>query len=369
MKTVLAGALLFVLCAAPALAGVSLLYYVGYGLYPHSAIDTASTAPGTGLLANNGSGRALVQLIYAGPDYQINPIDLDNDSAGHVSGDDVVWQSTVIEMGTNEADEWGFSNIPLAYTNPAWATAGFVYVRVFQDDTPQNGEAFYDTPLLALNTGNTLDGIFSQWLPIGAATEGVALDQRMIRTANLVRAVEAGQWDLMSVPLNISPSNKFGLIASNAAVASRVYFYDPTNSTFAGGSKSTKGWSAAQSNRMILPGESYFLKSPPETGHAIAIAGEVPVGPVTNRINENLSALGYPYPVEIAWKDTALFNNLPAGSLVYFWDRLDQQYRTYRKGAPAKGVWSSAASNHIIQPGDGFFVRQPAGATPFNWIE
>ena len=176
MKTVLAGALLFVLCAAPALAGVSLLYYVGYGLYPHSAIDTASTAPGTGLLANNGSGRALVQLIYAGPDYQINPIDLDNDSAGYVSGDDVVWQSTVIEMGTNETDEWGFSNIPLAYADPAWSTPGFVFVRVFQSDTPRVAEFFYATPLLALDTTLLSDGVFSQQFIIDhGPTSGVAL--------------------------------------------------------------------------------------------------------------------------------------------------------------------------------------------------
>ena len=176
MKTVLAGALLFVLCAASALAGVSLLYYVGYGLYPYCEIDTTSTAPGTGLLANNGSGRALVQLIYAGSDTVAGSVDLNNPLAGYVAGDDVVWQSTVIEAG-DRFDEWGFSNIPLAYTNLAWATAGFIFVRVFQDDTPQYGEGFYDTPLLALNTANLTDGIFSQWLSIGTATEGVYLHE------------------------------------------------------------------------------------------------------------------------------------------------------------------------------------------------
>ena len=181
MKTVLAGALLFVLCAAPALAGVSLLYHIGYGLYPYGAADVATTAPGTGLLANNGSGRALVQLIYAGPDWQVgdgtNTFDLANAANGYVAGDDVVWQSTVIAAGTDDTDEWGFSNLPLAYTNLVWATAGFVYVRVFQDDTPQNGEAFYTSPLLAMNTGNLLGGIFSQWFSIGASTEGVVLDR------------------------------------------------------------------------------------------------------------------------------------------------------------------------------------------------
>lgn len=176
MNIVLACALLLVLCAAPARAGVSLLYYVGYGLYPNSALDTTATAPGTGLLANNGSGRALVQLIYAGPDYQINPIDPDNSLAGYVSGDDAVWQSTVIEMGINDTDEWGFSNIPLVYADPAWSTPGFVFVRVFQSDTPRLAEYFYVTPLLALDTSLLADGIFSQPFVIDhGPTTGVAL--------------------------------------------------------------------------------------------------------------------------------------------------------------------------------------------------
>jgi hypothetical protein len=182
LKAILASALLFALCAAPALAGVSLLYYVGYGLYPYGATNTVTTAPGTGLLANNGSGRVLMQLIYAGPDYRIgdgtNTVDLANVANGYVAGDDVVWKSTVIAAGTNDTDEWGFSNIPLAYTNFAWSTAGFVFVRVFQDDTPQNGEAFYDTPLFAMNTASTMDGIFGQSFNLdNGPTEGVALDR------------------------------------------------------------------------------------------------------------------------------------------------------------------------------------------------
>jgi hypothetical protein len=182
LKNVLAGALLFALCAAPARAGVSLLYYVGYGLYPYGAADVATTAPGTGLLANNGSGRALVQLIYAGPDNTIGDgvyvMDPSNAANGYVEGDDVVWQSTVIETGVNGVDEWGFSNTPFAYTNLAWATACFVYVRVFQDDSPQTGEAFYDTPLVAVDTTSIMGGVFGQSFTIDAGpTSGVALDQ------------------------------------------------------------------------------------------------------------------------------------------------------------------------------------------------
>ena len=50
-------------------------------------------------------------------------------------------------------------------------------MRVFQDDTPQNGETYYETPLLAMNTANAQDGIFSQCISIGSSTAGVALDR------------------------------------------------------------------------------------------------------------------------------------------------------------------------------------------------
>jgi hypothetical protein len=183
LKAILAGALLLAPCASPAPAGVSLLYFVGYGLYPYGATDVTTTAPSTGLLANNGSGRALVQLIYAGPDHMISLVEPYNPLNGYVSGDDVVWQSSVIAAGTNDTDEWGFSNIPLAYTNLAWATAGFVFIRVFQDDTPQAGEAYYETSLLAMNTASALDGIFSQCFFIGSSTAGVALDRLFGSTA------------------------------------------------------------------------------------------------------------------------------------------------------------------------------------------
>jgi hypothetical protein len=373
LKTVLAGIVLLALCTVPAVAGVSLLYYVGYGLYPYGAGDVTTTTPGTGLLANNVSGRALVQLIYAGADSLIgdgsNRVDLANAANGYVAGDDAVWQSAVIEAGVDGADEWGFSSTMFNYSDLAWVCSGFVFARGFQDDTPGSGDAFYDTPLEAMNTSSTMDGVFGQAFTIDAGpTAGVALDQRILTTTNIVRTVESNQWDLMSVPLNISPSNKFGIIATNAAIGSIVYFYDPAISNFSGGSKSSKGWAPAQSNRMVLPGESFFLKTPATTGHEISVSGTFPGGPVTNQVHARWSALGYPYPVDVAWTDTSLSSNLPTGTLVYFWNLGGQRYDIYRKGPPAKGGWGPA-SNHVIHPGDGFIVRQPLGSTPFIWSE
>ena len=59
------------LCAAPAFADFAIQYFVGYGLYYPFAPDTTSTVSRTtGLLATNGTHRALIQLIWAGPNGQ-----------------------------------------------------------------------------------------------------------------------------------------------------------------------------------------------------------------------------------------------------------------------------------------------------------
>lgn len=194
-------------------------------------------------------------------------------------------------------------------------------------------------------------------LPLAAAAQ----------TTNVVRWVESNRWDMVSVPLITASNNHFPGIASNAANLSWAYFYTNTPPHFIGATKSGKGaWDAFAQAQTILPGESFFLTSPED--REIALEGTVPVSPVTNQINERWSALGYPYPADVAWTDTSLSSNLPTGALVYFWNVGRQQYDVFRKGPPAKGGWGPA-SNHVVHPGDGFFVRQPQGSAPFLWIQ
>ena len=184
---------------------------------------------------------------------------------------------------------------------------------------------------------------------------------------NVVRVLEADRWDLISVPLLTASSNRFASIASNAADHSQALFYDAPATNFILSQKSDKGaWDAVAQAQTILPGKSFFLKSPAD--REIVLEGTVPVSSVTNQVNARWSALGYPYPEDAIWTDTSLASNLPAGSLVYFWNIDRQQYDVFRKGPPAKGGWGSA-SNRVIHPGDGFFVRQPPGSAPFLWIQ
>ena len=188
------------------------------------------------------------------------------------------------------------------------------------------------------------------------------------QTGAFIRTTDADQWDLMSVPLVVNPSNRFGIVASNATYQTTVYFYDSGLTNFSSGTRGLKGWTAAISNRVVLPGEGFFLHASTNAGYAMNVQGEVPGGPVTNQVHERWSALGYPFPDEIAWTDTSLASDLPVGSIVYFWDTDLAGLKTFRKGPPAKGGWG-AASNHVLSPGDGFIVRQPPGSTPFLWTQ
>ena len=153
-KSLLALALLC--CAASAQAGYRVQYFVGYGLYPPDgpfSPDTASTTPGTGLLAVNGSHRALIQLISAGPNFVNDGVNPFNVSGGYAGGDDVVLDSRILEAGVDGVDEWGYTASPpppFVSTNSA---SVLLYVRVHQDATPPqildlDRHWTYDSPLV-----------------------------------------------------------------------------------------------------------------------------------------------------------------------------------------------------------------------------
>jgi hypothetical protein len=341
--------------------------------HPADTLRELGMRPDMGAVVEFGCGTGTFTIpaaeLVAGADNVIDEVDLAHGLNGFVTGDDIVWQSTTIEAGVSGTDEWGFSSQMFPYDDPAWTANGFMYLRVFQDESPQLGEAFFDTPLLAIyNTADSVGGIFGQIFSVDSSNAGITLNQRMLQTTQIVRTTGPNELDLMSVPLYVDPTNQFGIIASNAAVGSTVYFYDPAFSNFSAGAKSSKGWASAQANRVVLPGESFFLKADVSSGHEITITGAVPIAPITNQVHDRWSALGYPFPVPVTWTDTSLSSNLPAGTLAYFWNQTNQEYNILLKGPPAKGGWGAEGSSTILQPGDGFFVRQPLGSSAFEWV-
>ena len=179
------------LTAGMAHAGVNINWYVTYGVYPNGGNITDAT-PGSGLLAVNGSGTTILQLIWCGANGIIDPVDPNNSANGYVGGDDQVWEPRTATMGGN-ADEWVVAGTtPNPYTNPTY-TAGLVYARVFFDATPAPGEYYYNTGTLVVQNVST-EPAFTQPLYIGdsAGNFGVALDTVIVPEPSAVMLAGLG---------------------------------------------------------------------------------------------------------------------------------------------------------------------------------
>jgi len=148
--------LLPALCVQVARADFRLQYLVSYGIYPHWAVDTTTSSPGTGFLANNGTGRALIQLIWAGFDDTQDTPDAYNTNHWWAGGDDLVLENRYIEMGLDGCDEWGVMHaLPPPYVSSN-SLRHLVFIRVWESIPPFSSVTwYYDTPLIAPDQGSS----------------------------------------------------------------------------------------------------------------------------------------------------------------------------------------------------------------------
>ena len=182
MKKFLMAIFALAMVASVATAGVGITWTTIYGVFDHTAADVVS---GNDLLLDSYS--AIWQLIYAGADNAINSIENVIPVAGgpngdYVVGDDVVWGQREIAMGGGSANDPPYNTVwdnwmdPVSgtpsYEDLSWSTAGFVYQRVFEG-TPADGTWYYESPLLALNTGFSGGGAPLQDFPIDSPSGGI----------------------------------------------------------------------------------------------------------------------------------------------------------------------------------------------------
>lgn len=147
MKKIAIVALAAMSLVSAARAGINVQWSAGWGFYDFGAADTASLNPADGFLFSGQS--AILQLIYS-PDANASAVDPGNVGGGYVTGGEIVLETRTITDGIGGYDSFGFnSSIPPAYFNATF-TAGFVYVRVFQDTTPAADEHYYNSGTLAL---------------------------------------------------------------------------------------------------------------------------------------------------------------------------------------------------------------------------
>ena len=86
-----------------------------------------------------------------------------------------------------------------------------------------------------------------------------------------------GKMTCVTIPLHslTDGTNVFGrtTLAQQLPAGSVVFFWNPTNQAWSGGTKSTKGWSPAQSNRVVAATEAFFLR---EAGSGLVWSPEKP---------------------------------------------------------------------------------------------
>jgi len=127
--------------ALSANATISVNWGFGWGMYESTAVDLGG---GSGGVAENSA--VLWQLIYS-PDAAADIVDA---SGNPTAGESILATRTTSLGGSGGFDAFLYDGGSFGSTYTAAFTAGYVYIRVFQDTTPTAGDKYYNSPTLQL---------------------------------------------------------------------------------------------------------------------------------------------------------------------------------------------------------------------------
>ena len=105
------------------------------------------------------------------------------------------------------------------------------------------------------------EAFFMKGDPASGSPVEITITGEVPAVPTLARAIPGGN-SLGTIGNPYPVDFKFGesSLALNASVNSVVYFWDEALQVWSGGGKSSKGWGGAQSNRVVLAAEGFFLK-------------------------------------------------------------------------------------------------------------
>ena len=229
------------------------------------------------------------------------------------------------------------------------------------------------------------------WVAIAGALAAtvVAASAQEVLSENAVgyikRTIPAGgKFQTFGVPLNsmTEASNVFGRtsVAQEAPRGTTVYFWNLTPTPgWVQNTKGLSGWGSAYSNRTVLPGEGFMLKSATTSTLPIevTITGEVPdTSPLNFGIagGSNLNMVANAYPVDVIFGQTPLAINSARGSTVFFWDvTANGGAGGWVQNTRGLSGWGTAYSNRVVQAGEGFMLKETGtsrvwtNAKPYTW--
>lgn len=188
------------------------------------------------------------------------------------------------------------------------------------------------------------------------------------------KTLPAGKLVSISVPLDQESDEgqgfTFGSVPAitNLPNGTIANFWDVTNQKWVSQGKTAKAGWGAQQNRLIAPGECFFIKNNQSTNIELIISGEVPSDASISRGLPvgALQSVANPYPVPMVFSNFTFAAALPNGSIANFWDEANQKWVS--QGKTAKAGWGAQQSREIA-PGEGFFVKPNTNSTVTTWTE
>lgn len=161
----------------------------------------------------------------------------------------------------------------------------------------------------------------------------------------------------------------YDYVGAQMPVNSSVYFWNVVSQKWDSVTRGGKGWGVA-SNRLMVIGESMFLKNAPASATNITVymMGEVPD---TASVDQNgvvggggFTAASYPYPVAQNWTNTDISKKLAANDSVYTWNAAGGSWQSFTKSGKGWG----AATGLVVRPGQGLFIKKNS-VNGTNWLE
>jgi PEP-CTERM motif-containing protein len=185
LKKVVLALLIVAAAATVASAGVGISWSAQTGGYTHDAPNVTDFPSSYEILDFYA---VTWQLLYAGANNTIDAVDLSNSAGGWVSGDDVVWGTRTIGLGGGSGNDspyntdWNERMLNISgntvYEDLAWSTAGYSFQRVYEG-APAELSYFYETSMVAMDTGYTGTPMFPQYNYLDTAGGGFQPDQQI----------------------------------------------------------------------------------------------------------------------------------------------------------------------------------------------
>ena len=163
-------------------------------------------------------------------------------------------------------------------------------------------------------------------------------------------AIPSNQYVLVSLGFNNESNTISGLFGS-LPMGSKVYTWNTAAQNYNTFVKIRSGWGAPGTN-IIQRGMGVFVMLPDGVQTNVLLSGIVPTAGTTTVYKANgYSMISYPYPVLVAFTNTALAKTAALGDRLSVWE--NNAWKVYLK---SRGGWLGAEGLKI-KPGQAFFFQ------------